>query len=46
VAGNQVFVAGMTCRTGADEIRVTKQGGIVWMALAMMVKTRWCGDHG
>lgn len=24
----------------ADEIRVTKQGGIVWMALAMMVKTR------
>ena len=24
----------------ADEIRVKKQGGIVWMALAMMVKTR------
>src|SRR2546425_1628582 len=28
----------------ADEIRVKKQGGIVWMALAMMVKTRlWLG---
>jgi hypothetical protein len=25
----------------ADERRVKKQGGIVWMALAMMVKTRW-----
>lgn len=25
----------------ADEIRVKKQGGIVWMALAMMVSTRW-----
>jgi transposase-like protein len=25
----------------ADELRVKKQGGIVWMALAMMVKTRW-----
>src|SRR5437764_5186398 len=25
----------------ADEIRVKTQGGIVWMALAMMVKTRW-----
>jgi transposase-like protein len=25
----------------ADEIRVKKQGGIVGMALAMMVKTRW-----
>jgi hypothetical protein len=24
----------------ADEIRVKKHGGIVWMALAMMVKTR------
>ena len=24
----------------ADEIRVKKQGGIVWMALAMMVRTR------
>jgi len=24
----------------ADEIRVKKQGGIVWMALAMMVPTR------
>src|SRR5439155_9872310 len=24
----------------ADEIRVKKQGGMVWMALAMMVKTR------
>jgi IS1 family transposase len=24
----------------ADEIRVKKQGGVVWMALAMMVKTR------
>jgi hypothetical protein len=30
----------------ADEIRVTKQGGIVWMALAMMVKTRvWLGGE-
>jgi transposase-like protein len=28
----------------ADELRVKKQGGIVWMALAMMVKTRlWLG---
>jgi transposase-like protein len=28
----------------ADEIRVKKQGGIVWMALALMVKTRvWLG---
>ncbi|HEY5869469.1 MAG TPA: hypothetical protein VI542_28565 [Candidatus Tectomicrobia bacterium] len=28
----------------ADAIRVKKQGGIVWMALAMMVKTRvWLG---
>jgi transposase-like protein len=28
----------------ADEIRVQQQGGIVWMALAMMVKTRlWLG---
>ena len=25
----------------ADELRVKKQGAIVWMALAMMVKTRW-----
>ena len=25
----------------ADALRVQKQGGIVWMALAMMVKTRW-----
>jgi len=25
----------------ADELRVKKQGGIVWMALAMRVKTRW-----
>jgi transposase-like protein len=25
----------------ADELRVKKQGGMVWMALAMMVKTRW-----
>ena len=25
----------------ADALRVKKQGGIVWMALAMMVKTRW-----
>jgi transposase-like protein len=25
----------------ADAIRVTRPGGIVWMALAMMVKTRW-----
>ncbi len=25
----------------ADASRVKKQGGIVWMALAMMVKTRW-----
>ena len=30
----------------ADEIRVTKQGGIVWMALAMMVQTRlWLGGE-
>ena len=30
----------------ADEIRVKKQGGIVWRALAMMVKTRlwWAGE--
>jgi transposase-like protein len=31
----------------ADEIRVKKQGGIVWMALAMMVKTRlWLAGEG
>jgi transposase-like protein len=30
----------------ADEIRVKKQGGIVWMALAMRVKTRlWLGGE-
>jgi transposase-like protein/IS1 family transposase len=30
----------------ADEIRVKKQGGIVWIALAMMVKTRlWLGGE-
>jgi transposase-like protein len=30
----------------ADEIRVKKQGNIVWMALAMMVKTRlWLGGE-
>jgi transposase-like protein/IS1 family transposase len=30
----------------ADEIRVKKQGGIVWMALAMMVNTRlWLGGE-
>ena len=30
----------------ADEIRVKKQGGTVWMALAMMVKTRlWLGGE-
>jgi len=30
----------------ADAIRVKKQGGIVWMALAMMVKTRvWLGGE-
>jgi len=30
----------------ADEIRVKKQGGIVWMARAMMVKTRlWLGGE-
>jgi hypothetical protein len=30
----------------ADESRVKKQGGIVWMALAMMVKTRvWLGGE-
>ena len=29
-----------------DELRVKKQGGIVWMALAMMVKTRvWLGGE-
>src|SRR6266581_5313361 len=31
----------------ADEIRVKKQGGIVWMALAMMVSTRlWLAGEG
>jgi len=31
----------------ADEIRVKKQGGIVWMALAMLVQTRlWLGGEG
>jgi transposase-like protein len=31
----------------ADEIRVKTQGGIVWMALAMMVKTRvWLAGEG
>src|SRR5919201_5519491 len=25
----------------ADELRIKKQGGIVWMALAIMVTTRW-----
>src|SRR5919198_5058718 len=31
----------------ADELRVKKQGGIVWMALAMMVKTRlWLRGGG
>ena len=30
----------------ADELRVKKQGGIVWMALAMMVTTRlWLGGE-
>src|SRR5436309_4887231 len=30
----------------ADELRVKKQGGIVWMVLAMMVKTRlWLGGE-
>jgi len=30
----------------ADEIRVKKQGGIVWMALALMVRTRlWLGGE-
>ena len=30
----------------ADELRVKKQGGIVWLALAMMVKTRlWLGGE-
>ena len=30
----------------ADEIRVKKQGGMVWMALAMMVQTRlWLGGE-
>ena len=30
----------------ADELRVKKQGGIVWMALARMVKTRlWLGGE-
>ena len=30
----------------ADELRVKKQGGIVWMALAVMVKTRlWLGGE-
>ena len=31
----------------ADELRVKTQGGIVWMALAMLVKTRvWLGGEG
>ena len=31
----------------ADELRVKKQGGIVWMALAMLVTTRlWLGGEG
>src|SRR5438105_14328104 len=30
----------------ADELRVKKQGSIVWMAMAMMVKTRlWLGGE-
>ena len=30
----------------ADDLRVTKQGGIVWMALALLVKTRlWLGGE-
>ena len=30
----------------ADELRVKQQGGIVWMALAMMIKTRvWLGGE-
>src|SRR5918912_1253983 len=30
----------------ADELRVKKQGGIVWMAMAMMVRTRlWLGGE-
>jgi transposase-like protein len=30
----------------ADELRIKKQGGIVWMALALMVKTRlWLGGE-
>src|SRR5438105_11407526 len=30
----------------ADEIRVKKQGGVVWMALAIMVQTRlWLGGE-
>src|SRR5829696_6000543 len=30
----------------ADELRIKKQGGIVWMAMAMMVKTRlWLGGE-
>ena len=29
----------------ADEIRVKKQGGIVWMALAMMVCCLWLGGE-
>ena len=31
----------------ADEIRVKTQGGIVWMALALMVRTRlWLAGRG
>ena len=31
----------------ADELRVKKQGGMVWMALAMRIKTRvWLGGEG
>ena len=30
----------------ADALRIQKQGGIVWMALAVMVKTRvWLGGE-
>src|SRR5215207_7971324 len=35
---------GIWDRVQADELRVKKQGGIVWMAMAMMVQTRlWLG---
>jgi transposase-like protein len=45
----QEYLVEQPCDLGqvqADELRVKKQGGIVWMALAMMVTTRlWLGGE-